>query len=372
MIYFDNSATTKPSDRCIEIMNRVMVDDFANASSLHSAGVRAHKWIDLAKKNIALEIGANTSEILITSGGTYSNNLAVFSAINMLHRRGKKIVVSAVEHPSVSEQMQKYEKEGFEVVYCDPRSVDDFEKAIDDKTILVSCMMVNNETGLILPVEKLKRIIIDKKSPALLHIDAVQAFGKIPVNVKKLQCDFLTISAHKINGPKGVGALYVKRGVRTAPVILGGEQENGIVPGTYNTPAIAGFAQAVSELKEHKYDSLKKLYEHFMNRMSEFDFIKYNSYGNQAYHIINITFEGYLGENVLHFLEGYNIFASQGSACSSHSKQKGKIIQILGADKKTADGSLRISFSHENTIEQIDEFFDVCAKIPVKLIKLYN
>ena len=233
-------------------------------------------------------------------------------------------------------------------------------------------MYVNNETGLILPVDRLRAIINAKKSPALLHIDAVQAFGKLDISVKKLQCDFLTVSAHKINGPKGIGALYVRRGVKTTPVIFGGEQEGGIVPGTYNTPAAAGFAVAVSQLKEKKKEHLKMLYDHFLESLECYEFIKLNSFGKHAYHIINISFEGYLGENVLHFLEGYEIFASQGSACSSHSKQKGKVIQILGADKKRADGSLRISFCYENTVEEIDRFFDICALIPDKLIKLYK
>lgn len=372
MIYFDNSATTKTSEACNGAMLRAMTEDFANASSLHTAGVRAHKLIENAKKSISLAIGAASSEIYLTPGGTYANNLAISSVVNALFRRGKRIVVSSVEHPSVSEKINKLEQEGYEVVYCDPRSIDEFENAIDEKTILVSCMLVNNETGLILPADKLKGIIEKKKSPALLHIDAVQAFGKIPVNVKKLKCDFLTISAHKINGPKGIGALYVRRSVRIFPIVFGGEQESGFIPGTYNAPAAAGFAVAVDELKNKSADKLKQLYDHFMDRLKEFDFIKVNSYGRQAHHIINLSFEGYLGENVLHFLESYDIYASQGSACSSHSKQKGKIIQVLGADKKTADGSLRVSFNYDNTVDEIDEFFEVCKTIPEKLIKLYK
>ncbi len=372
MIYFDNSATTKPSEACIQAMNIALNDDFANSSSLHLAGVKAHKWIDTAKKNISAALGCMPSEIILTSGGTYSNNLALFSAVKSLKRRGNRIVVSSIEHPSVAECMAQFEDQGFEVVYCDPRSVDEFKEAINSNTILVSCMMVNNETGLILPIEKLKSIIEANGSFALLHIDAVQAFGKMPVNVKKLKCDFLTVSAHKINGPKGIGALYVKKGVHIHPIVFGGEQEGGLVPGTYNTPAVAGFSAAVEQMRSNNYASLKNLYEYFVWRMNDFEFIKLNSYGNHCYHIINISFDGYLGENVLHYLENYGIYASQGSACSSHSKQKGKIIQTLGADKKTADGSLRISFDYINTKQEIDEFFEICAKIPDNLIKLYK
>lgn len=372
MIYFDNSATTKPSSACVLAMSDAMLQNFANASSLHSAGVLAHKHIDLAKKSVADAIGATSAEILLGPGGTFLNNLAIKSAVMALRRRGNKIVVSSIEHPSVSETVESLKAEGFEVVYCDPRDLDSFKTAIDKNTILVTCMLVNNETGLVLPVASLKSVITAADSPALLHIDAVQAFGKIPVNVKKLGCDFLTVSAHKINGPKGIGALYVKRGVRTFPVIHGGEQEGAVIPGTYNTPAAAGFKAAVDELKSIPRDHFEKLYTHFVARLSEFDFIELNSFGNHAHHILNITFDGYLGENVLHYLESFDIFVSQGSACSSHSKQKGKALLQLGCDKKTADGSVRVSFDRDNTTEQIDKFFEVCKTIPDKLIKLYK
>ena len=371
MIYFDNSSTTKQSDNVTNEMLKYMQNEFANASSLHIAGVNAHSAINNAKKEISKALGCTPQEIYITAGGTYSNNLAIFSAVNSLKRRGNKIVISSIEHPSVAECALSLEQQGYEVVLCNPLT-DDFENSIDEKTILVSCMLVNNETGLILPVEKLKKIIAAKKSPALLHIDAVQAFGKIPVNVKKLGADFLTVSAHKINGPKGIGALFVKKGVRIIPIVHGGEQENGYVPGTYNSPAAAGFSVAVSDIIKNDPSHLKKLYDYFIAKTKQFDFISINNFGNHACHIINVTFKGYLGENILHFLEGYDIFVSQGSACSSHSKQKGKTLIALGCDKKTADCSVRISFDCNNTTEQIDKFFDVCTLIPQKLIKLYK
>lgn len=371
MIYFDNSSTTKQSDLVTEKMLWYMQNDFANASSLHIAGVRAHGAIDDAKKEIAKAIGCTPQEVYIGSGGTFCNNLALCSAAHALKRRGNKIVISSIEHPSVSECALSLKNEGFEVVLCNPLT-DDFEKEIDDKTVVVSCMLVNNETGLILPVEKLKKIITAKKSPALLHIDAVQAFGKIPVNVKKLNADFLTVSAHKINGPKGIGALYVKKGVRVLPIVHGGEQEGTLIPGTYNSPAAAGFAVAVSDIVKKDIQYLKELYEYFELKAKEFDFIKINKFGNHAHHIINVTFTGFLGENVLHFFEGYDIFVSQGSACSSHSKQKGKTLIALGCDKKVADCSVRISFDYNNTKQQIDNFFEVCLLIPQKLIKLYK
>lgn len=371
MIYFDNSATTRPSKSCIEAMILAMESEFANASSLHFAGVNAYRKIDELKNELAVALGCTKGEIIVAPSGTYCNNLAITSAVSALKRRGNKIVISSIEHPSVSECALELEKDGFQVVLCNPLT-DDFEKEIDDKTILVSCMLVNNETGLILDVNKIKGIIKRANSPALFHVDAVQAFGKIPVNVKKIDCDFLTVSAHKINGPKGIGALFVKRGVRMFPLISGGEQESGIVPGTYNTAAAAGFVAALNDLKSKSSDTLEKLNSHFKLCADKLDFIKINNFGNHAPHIINVTFDGYLGENVLHFFEGYDIFVSQGSACSSHSKQKGKTLIALGAEKRISDGSIRVSFDYNNTIEEIDKFFEICSMIPEKLIKLYK
>ncbi len=371
MIYFDNSSTTKPSDSVISAMSTCLAQEFANASSLHVAGVRAHKIIENTKKAIASKLGCTPTEILLGSGGTYCNNLALCSMANSLKRRGNKIVISSIEHPSVSECVHSLKEQGFKVAECNPLT-DDFEREIDEKTVAVSCMLVNNETGLILPVEKLKKIITAKKSPALLHVDAVQAFGKLDVNVKKLGVDMLTVSAHKINGPKGMGALYVKKGVRILPIVHGGEQEGGLIPGTYNTPAAAGFLAAVNGLSNESKSHFEALYSHFIKRAEEFNFIKINTFGNHAHHIVNMTFDGYLGENVLHYLEGYDIFVSQGSACSSHSKQKGKTVLALGADKRTADGSVRVSFDKNNTIAEIDRFFEVCSDIPQRLIKLYK
>ena len=371
MIYFDNSATTRPSEQCIKAMTDAMEKRFANASSLHKAGVSAKGDIDDCKQQLSYALGCTPSQILLGPGGTFCNNLAIKTAVDMLKRRGNKIIISNIEHPSVRECADKYRDAGFEVVKCNPLT-DDFEKQIDRNTILVSCMYVNNETGLILPAEKLKEIIEKNGSIALLHIDAVQAFGKIPVDVSKLKCDMLTVSAHKINGPKGIGALYAAKGVRISPVIFGGEQENSFVPGTYNSPAAAGFAQAVKQLKENKPGYLESLYKHFAEQCKHYDFIHINSFGRQASHIINVSFDGYLGENVLHFLEEYDIYASQGSACSSHSKNRTRTLEALGADKRKSDCSLRISFDHNNTVSQIDEFFKVCSMIPQKLLRFYK
>lgn len=371
MIYFDNSSTTKQCTSSLDAMVSCITNDFANASSLHTVGVKAKTHIDTLKKNLAAALGCSAGEIYIASGGTYCNNLAISGVADAYKRRGNKIVISSIEHPSVSECAKSLAEKGFEVVLCNPLT-NDFENAIDDKTILVSCMLVNNETGLILPADKLKQIIKQKGSPALLHIDAVQAFGKLPINVQKLGADLLTVSAHKINGPKGIGALYVKKGVRLNAITHGGEQEGALIPGTYNTPAVAGFNAAVCEIVKKDKGYLSTLYNYFIEKSKQYGFLKINSFGNHAPHIINISFMGYLGENVLHFLESKDIFVSQGSACSSHSKQKAKTLVSLGCDKKTADGSIRVSFDYDNTTEQIDEFFNVVSTLEGQLIKLYK
>ena len=371
MIYFDNSATTKPSRRCIEAMTSAMETRFANASSLHRAGIAAKRDLDDCKAALASALKCTANEILIGPGGTYCNNLALYSGANVMKRRANKVLISSIEHPSVAQAAAKLSDAGFEVKECNPLS-NDFENEIDGNTALVSCMYINNETGLILPVREIAEAIKKKSSPALLHIDAVQAFGKRDIDLRRLDCDMMTVSAHKINGPKGIGALYVKKGLRVLPITFGGEQENGIIPGTYNSPAAAGFAAAVKELDGCRKNHYADLYTHFFKRLSEFDFIKPNTFGIHAPHIINVSFDGYLGENVLHFLESHDIYTSQGSACSSHSKQKGKTLAALGCSKRVIDGSLRISFDRNNTIEQIDEFFDVCSEIPSNLIRAYR
>ena len=371
MVYFDNSSTTKQCKASLDAMVNCITNDFANASSLHTVGVNAKAHIDSLKKNIASAILCTPNEIYIASGGTYCNNLAIAGVADAYKRRGNKIVISSIEHPSVTECAKTLSEKGFEVVMCNPLT-NDFENAIDEKTILVSCMLVNNETGLILPVDKLKQIIKQKGSQAILHIDAVQAFGKLPINVQKLGADLLTVSAHKINGPKGIGALYIKKGVRVNAITYGGEQEGSLIPGTYNTPAIAGFNAAICEILKQDKSHLDSLYKYFVKKSEQFDFLKLNTFGNHAPHIINLSFMGYLGENVLHFLESKNIFVSQGSACSSHSKQKAKTLISLGCDKKVADGSIRVSFDFNNTTDEIDEFFDAVSYVPQQLIKLYK
>ena len=244
MIYLDNSATTKPYAAVSALIAEQEQTNFANASALYRAAVQAEEGILQVKQAIASVLHCTAEEVLLTSGGTYSNNLAVLGAAEARKRMGNRIVLSSVEHPSVYACGAVLQERGFDVVYAAP-TAEAFEEAINEKTIVVAAMLVNNEVGTILPIEKIARIIKRKKAPAHFHVDGVQAFCKIPCNAALLKCDSFSISAHKLKGPKGIGALYLKKGVRVKNITVGGEQEKGMIPGTYNSPAAFGFAEAI-------------------------------------------------------------------------------------------------------------------------------
>lgn len=367
MIYFDNSATTRPHPEVSRLMHSLMDECYFNASSLYAEGSRAMGYINAAKAALSIEMGCERSEVILGPSGTVLNNLAVLGAAEGNRRRGTRVVISSVEHPSVYTLTGELERRGFEVVLSPPTE-EGFYDAVDQNTVLVSAMQVNNETGLILPVYKIREIIAQKQSKALLHIDAVQAFLRLPTHVKKLGCDLLTVSAHKIHGPKGIAALYVKKGTKLSPLLFGGGQESALMPGTYNHIAAAGFSKAIEI-----YDSaaakaqLKELCDYFIERLSDISFIKLNrGAGEYCDHIINISFDGYIGENVLHFLEMCGILVSVGSACSSRSKSRGRVLKAQGFDFSSA---VRISFCPQNTKAEIDEFFKAALRVKDELIK---
>ena len=265
-------------------------------------------------------------------------------------------------------------EEGFEVIEAEP-TIHGFSEAINDKTVLVSCMLVNNETGLILPIADLAALIKRSGAPALLHVDAVQALGKVKFSVKKLGCDLLTVSSHKIHGPKGCGALYVKKGVRILPIVHGGGQERNLISGTHNTPAIAGFgkaAQLASEEFAERQATLQALERYFTEEAAKRDYLSLNRDSrSHAPHILNVSFMGYVGENVLHFLESEGVYVSVGAACSNNSGH-GSILQKMHAERKNVLGAIRVSFSHQSTAEDIDAFFAAADKAVSILIKKYK
>ena len=360
-LYLDNSATTKVSDTVAEKVYKMMLENYGNPSSLHSKGLQAQHSVEDARNTLANALGVTSSEIYFTSGGTEANNLAVIGTALCKRKTGNKIVTSAIEHSSIMDSCKYLETLGFEVVYLPVEkngavSVESLENAIDENTILVSLMYVNNETGAIQPVEKIPRIIKRKSSPAVFHIDAVQAFGKLPFKNTKLKADMISVTAHKIYGPKGVGALYVKKGVRITPRQFGGEQQSKIRPGTESAPLIVGFGQAVKEIDYTKNNDIKEINNYLRERLKELDGVVINSPDNALEYILNFSVVGIRSETMLHFLADRNIYVSSGSACS-----KGKpsyVLTAMGLDKRLADSAIRVSFSNSNTRVDIDEFVE--------------
>ena len=356
--YLDNSATTKVCPAAAEKALFMMCENYGNPSSLHSKGFDAEKELNKAREIIAKAINAKEDEIFFTSGGTESNNLALLGGADARKRMGKKIVTTAIEHSSVLDSAKKLESMGFDVHYVKPRStegfdISDFEEAIDSDTILVSAQLVNNETGLRLPAEKLGAIIKRKGAPALLHIDAVQALGKEKINVSALKCDLLSISAHKIHGAKGVGALYIKKGVRISPQHFGGKQEHSIRPGTEALPLIAAFAAAASEIDlsaaKEKFTGLNN---YLRQKLSSFDDIIINSPDDGCMSILNFSVDGIRSETMLHHLAESKVYVSSGSACSKGGKSH--VLEAMNMNADRADSALRVSFSRYSTKEDVD------------------
>ena len=356
--YLDNSATTAVSPSAAEKAFKVMTEIYGNPSSLHTKGIEAEKELEQARKALAERLGAQHEEIFFTSGGTEANNLAVFGAAEAKKRSGKRIVVSSEEHSSVLEAAKHLEQNGWDVVYITPCadgtiSPDDVAEQVDKNTTLVSVMYVNNETGAINPVDEIFELARLKNPDIICHTDAVQAFGKLEIKAKKLGADLISVSGHKVFAPKGVGAIYIKRGVRLVSRQFGGEQEKKVRPGTEPLPLIAAFGEACAEfdIKEN-YRLVSELKNYAVQRLSEIDGVLFNSPENALPYVLNITAGRVRSETMLHFLEEREVYVSSGSACA-----KGKpshVLSAMGIDKKRADSALRISFSKHNTKEDID------------------
>ena len=334
-----------------------MTQLYGNPSSLHSKGLEAQHEMDEARRTVAASIGAKPGEIFFTSGGTEANNTAVFGAAHALKRRGSRIVTTAIEHSSVYESMQQLEKEGFEVVYLSPDSTgkispDDVRKAINKDTILVSMMAVNNELGSVQPIGSVYRAIAAAGAPALFHVDAVQAYMKMPMIPKKLGVDLMTVSGHKIHGPKGVGALYVRKGARILPLHCGGLQESRLRPGTEASPFICAMGEAVKYSQQHNVESIAELNRCFRQKLSEVEGLIFNSDEDCLPYIINFSIPGFRSETLLHFLAEKGIFVLSGSACAKG--HKSHVLEAMKYDDKRADSAIRISFSDENSIDEAD------------------
>lgn len=362
--YLDNSATTRVYPEVATEMQQVMEEKYGNASSLHRRGTEAERVLQTSRRTIASIFGVKSEEIIFTSGGTESNNLAVLGTARRHARRGKHLLTTAFEHPSVLEPFRQLEKEGFSVSYLQPNErglIDPREAAaaITPETILVSIMHVNNEIGSIQPLSQISNAIKTKNPAVILHVDAVQSFCKLPLNPEELGIDALTISAHKIHGPKGVGALYLRAGTLLKPLLWGGEHEGGIRPGTENTPGIAGMALAARLSIENRKEKLNRLQNFKENLITaiigEHPWVTLNGPRMEegAPHIFNLSFPGLKGEIVLHALAQRGVYVSTSSACHAGSKDPSHVLQALNLNKETLEGALRFSLSYLNTAKEI-------------------
>lgn len=358
-VYLDNSATTQVCSQAAQRAFELMTECYGNPSSLHSKGLEAERHLRAFRETVAKSIKATAQEIYFTSGGTESNNLAVLGAADAHRRSGKRIVTTELEHSSVRSSCDYLESQGFEVVRIKPNSHGEIDaekilEAVNDDTILVSIMLVNNEVGSILPVSQVFSSIKRRAKKPLLHCDAVQAFGKMPISVSQLGCDMLTISAHKIHGPKGVGALYLRRGTRINPRQLGGQQEDKIRPGTQAVPLIGAFAAAVENLPDYDTQTqyVRTLNDYLRQGLSQIEAVTINSPDNGLPFILNFSTNRVRSEIMLHHLAQSGIYCSSGSACSKG--QPSHVLSAMGLNHAQADSALRISFSRHNTTEDID------------------
>lgn len=378
MIYMDHSATSQVDPEVFKAMEPYFVQQFGNASTLYSLGRDARKAMENARAQVASLIGAKTEEIIFTAGGTESDNIAIKGTAYRLKDKGNHIITSAIEHPAVDETCKYLEKNGFEVTYLPVYEegivrVSDLEDAITDKTILITIMHANNEIGTIQPISEIGKIAREKK--IYFHTDAVQTVGKIPVNVEELNVDMLSLSAHKVYGPKGIGAIYIKKGVRLEPILHGGGHERGIRPGTENVTGIVGLGKACELAEKNLLDNAKyitnlrdKLIDGVLNSVEQ-------SYlnGDRTKRLpnnVNFRFTGIEGESLVLHLDSKGIAASTGSACSSKSLEPSHVLTALGLEHVDAHGSLRLTLGKENTEEDVDHAIESIKEVVETLRKL--
>lgn len=379
MLYLDNSATTKTDPQVIKVMTDVLENYFGNPSSLHKKGLEAERLLSKSREVVAKSLGVLPQEIVFTSGGTEGDNMALKGIALGYQNRGKHIITTRIEHPAIINSCAQLEQLGFEVTYLEVDrwgfvNPQDLENKIKDETILISVMHVNNEVGTIQPLEQIGEII--KKYPKVFfHVDAVQSFGKVPLELKQWNIDLATISGHKIHGPKGIGALYIKKGIKLVPLFTGGGQEGNIRSGTENLPAIAGFAKACQIAREIFVDDSQNMIinkEKCIERLkNDFPQVIINSpdNGKASPYILNLSVPGLKGEVLLHALEEEGIYVSTGSACSSKKDIFSPVLSAMDIDKEIMLGSIRVSFSYGVTEENIKELFNSFAMALKKLGK---
>lgn len=362
--YFDNSATTKVTESVKNIVVKTMTEDFGNPSSMHMVGVKAERYVKEAKQIIANILKVDEGEIYFTSGGTESNNMAIIGAADANRRKGNKIITTKIEHPSVLNTMKYLEKQGYQVVYlpvdrCGIVDMEALKEEMTEDTILVSVMYVNNEVGAIEPIAEIGRYIKSIQPDVIFHVDAIQAFGKMEIRPKKENIDLLTVSGHKIHGPKGSGFIYIKKNTKLNPIIFGGGQQNGFRSGTENVSGIAGIGQAAKDAHDNLEKNVKiltDLKDYLIDKLQGLEDVVINSKkGTEgAPHIVSVSFGGVRSEVLLHALEDKGIYVSAGSACSSNKPAVSETLKAMKIDKDLLGSTIRFSFCELNTIEEID------------------
>ena len=362
--YFDNSATTRVFDCVKDVVIQAMCVDYGNAAARHMKGVEAENIIKEARKEVARSLKVQEKEILFTSGGTESNNTALIGTALANKRAGMHLITTAIEHPSVYNTMAFLQEMGFEITYLPVDSygrisLEDLEAAVREDTILVSVMYVNNEIGAVEPVEEISRCIKKKNPKTIFHVDAIQAYGKYQIRPKKQGIDLLSVSGHKIHGPKGIGFLYIDEKVKIRPLLYGGGQQKGMRSGTENVPGCAGLGAAVKTVytnHEEKIDALYTLRERLIAGLKTLEGVTINGFEDRrnAPQIVSASFEGVRSEVLLHALEDKGIYVSSGSACSSHHPGVSGALKGIGVKKELLDSTLRFSFGHFNTAEEVD------------------
>lgn len=365
--YLDNSATTRQFDEVTDLIAKVSRDIYGNPSSMHMVGINAENEIKKSKEIIARALKVTEKEILFTSGGTESDNMALIGCAKANKRAGKHIITTKIEHPAILETCKALEEDGYEITYLDvdrtgrvlPEAV---AAALREDTIIVSIMHVNNEIGSIMPIEEIGTVIKSYNKDIIFHVDAVQSFGKIKLHPKKAKVDLVSISGHKIHGPKGVGILYINEKIKIRPIIFGGGQQKGMRSGTENVPGIAGIGKATELIFndfESKIDRLYELKEYFLGEVSKLEGITINGVPDEgvrlsAPHVMSVSFKGVRAEVLLHALEAKNIYVSSGSACASNKPATSGTLISIGVDKDLLDSTIRFSMSVETTKEELD------------------
>lgn len=362
-VYLDNSATTRCFDEVGQYVQKIMCEDYGNPSSMHHKGVEAEKYLRCARETIARLLKVNEKEILFTSGGTESDNIALIGTAMANHRRGRHLITTQIEHPAILQTMQYLEEQGFEVTYLKVDGqgridLQELEGAIREDTILLSIMHTNNEIGTVEPIAEAGALIKRCNPQTYFHVDAVQGFGKFPIYPSRMHVDMLSVSGHKIHGPKGVGFLYIKDGTKIHPIIYGGGQQKGMRSGTENVPGIAGLAMASEMIyRDLEQDRMQmyRLREELIEGALKIEDVKVNGCreGEFAPHIVSLSVAGVRSEVMLHALEDRGIYISAGSACASNRPHTSATLKAIGVEKGLLDSTLRFSLSVFTTEEEI-------------------